>query len=782
LSRNRRPARLYLTTVLAGAGAPFGVLAQDLTVDLPEDLTVAPAIAAPAPLPVKVGEEQRPQEKVLFEADSVLRETSDSPIIAEGNVSAYFGERYLRADKLIYNPATDVVIAEGNVAITDANLETAFAGRVELSGDLRDGIIDNFSALLADNARLAADSAVREQGARTRLNRAVYTACNVCDDHGEEKTPTWRVKALRVTRDEERKVVRFHHAFFEIKGVPILYIPFIQTPDPSVERQSGFLTPNAGASSRLGFNFELPYYLGISNSQDATITPKFTTNDGILVQGEYRRRGANSYHVLAGGVIDSTNQPEPISPGPGQIAAPTTPGVRWHYFGKGYENLGENWRASYDLERVSDRTYLRFYDVERDGDLRQTLDRGRTNRLRSNARIEWNKAGHRLSVDSYLFQGLRDTDDASLTPYVLPLIDYSYTFADRLAGGRTSIRANIASLQRSNGVDTRRFTTSAFWEKDVITKNGHRFNFFAEARADAYFFQDLDQGTEICTDAAALCAANFPGLGSDDTSEFETRLAPSAGVEWSYPLARDFGSARIFLEPRIQIVASPANKNPNRIINEDSQSIEFDYAGLFDYNKATGYDAFEDGQRINAGLAASIEWPNGLTIEAEVGEQFRLQETNAFDLSSGLGETASDIVGSVNIRYGAKFGLENRFRIDDNNGSIQRAESLAYFTFGRAKGNVSYVRLREENVIADLARREELTAAGQFKLTDHWSIGAAWRLDLEGNRTIVQDFTIGYQDECSTFGLTLRRDRTQAVNLQPDTAVLLSFTLRSLVN
>ena len=98
-------------------------------------------------------------------------------------------------------------------------METAFAGRVELSGDLRDGIAENFSALLEDNARLAADSAVREQGARTRLNRAVYTSCNVCNNKGEAKTPTWRIKALRVTRDEERKVLRFHHAFLEIAGV-----------------------------------------------------------------------------------------------------------------------------------------------------------------------------------------------------------------------------------------------------------------------------------------------------------------------------------------------------------------------------------------------------------------------------------------------------------------------------------------------------------------------------------------------------------------------------------
>ncbi len=752
MSRNRRIAGLWMTTVLAGAGTaiPCAASAQDSL-----------AVSAQQASEEASGSTEEETEQVLFEADLVTREYDNGPIVAEGDVRAFFGERYLRADKLIYDPATDIVIAEGNVSITDENLETAFAGRVELSGDLRDGIAENFSALLEDNARLAADSAIREQGARTRLSKAVYTACNVCTREGKAKTPTWRVKALRVTHDKERKVVRFHHAFLEMKGVPILYVPFLQTPDPSVERQSGFLAPQIGASSRLGFNFEQPYYLAISNHQDATFYPKYTAEDGVLWQGEWRRRGKRGYHVLQGGVIDFNNQDQPDE---------DIPGVRWHYFGRGYRDFGEKWRASYDFERVSDDTYLRNYNVERRGDLRQELDRGRTNQLRSNARLTRATDKSRLTIDTFLFQGLRATDDASTTPYVLPLIDYRRNFSQKFAGGRFSVGANLASLQRTGGLDTRRFTASTNWERDIITPGGHRFNLFAEARADAYYFLDIDEGTEL-----------LPGVPGDPT-RFESRLAPTAGVEWSYPLTREFGGARLFLEPRVQLVASLANRNPADIINEDSQSIEFDYAGLFDYNKATGFDAFEDGQRMNVGLSASAEWPNGLVLEGAVGQQFRIQTTDAFDFSSGLGETSSDVVGSLNVRYGTLTGIENRFRIENDTGNIQRAESMAYFQTGRYSANVSYVRLNEENVVNNLVRREELTARGRVKLARHWSVAAAWRLDLEGNQTIRQDFTLGYDDECSTFGITYRRDRTQDNNLPRDNAVLINFTLKSLVN
>lgn len=761
MPRSRPFARYAVTAALTGAAAPFALsaMAQD---GAAETFGVEDA------------------SEILFEADNVYRESDTAPIIAEGDVRAFFGERYLRADKLIYDPTTDVVVAEGNVSITDEDLETIFAGRVVISGDLRDGIAENFSALLVENARLAADSAVQEQGARTRLNRAVYTACNVCDREGEAKIPTWRIKSLRVTRDVERKVVRFHHAFFEIKGVPILYTPFLQGPDPGVERQSGFLTPRVGASSRLGFNFELPYYFALSNSEDATFYPKYTAEDGILWQGEYRRRFKEGYHVFQGGLIDGPNQPEPEPPDPGQLPVESTPGVRWHIFGRGYQEFGDHWRASYDIERISDREYLRQYDVVRRGDISQQLNRGATNQLRSNFRLARGGTDSRLTIDTYLFQGLREQDDSSTTPYVLPLIDYTHRFRD-IAGGDIDLNANIASIYRTAGTDSQRFTAAAHWDRDVITPGGHRFHLFAEARGDLFFFQDLDEGTEICSSPTASCAVDFPGLANGEETDFVSRFAPSVGAEWSYPLARNFAGARLIIEPRVQLVASPAGLNKAEIINEDSQSIEFDYAGLFDFNKATGYDAFEDGQRANIGVSTSATWDNGIEIEGSVGRQFRIQTTDAFEFSSGLGEKSSDYVGSLNFRYKGLFGVENRFRLDGETGNFARLESLGYFRAGPLRGNVSYIRLNEENVRANLVRREELTAAGRLKFTRNWYAGGAWRLDLASDRTIRQDFTIGYQDECSTFGVTYRRDRTRTTNLEPDEAFLLTFTLRSLV-
>ncbi|MBY0422545.1 MAG: hypothetical protein K2Q06_09590, partial [Parvularculaceae bacterium] len=341
------PARLDVATVIAlskEAPAPQGMR---LAANLADRAVETPAAASSQDAARSDNAPDKP-ETVLFEADEVTRADETSPIIATGKVRAFAGGRYLEADRISYDQTTEIIVAEGSVSITEVVggvKQTGFADKVQLTGDLRDGIAEHFSALLDQGARLAGYDAVREQNARTRVRKGVFSTCNVCTSRGDRQTPTWRVKALRMTRDEERKVVRFRHAFFELKGVPILYMPYIQSADPSLERASGFLTPTFGSSSRLGFNLELPYYLAFSNHTDATFHPKYVSRDGMLWQAEVRQRGNHGGHVWQAGVIDfNPNKPDATGNLPVGV-----PGVRWHFFGAGSRTIGDNWRLSYDL-------------------------------------------------------------------------------------------------------------------------------------------------------------------------------------------------------------------------------------------------------------------------------------------------------------------------------------------------------------------------------------------------------------------------------------------------
>ena len=68
------------------------------SVDEPVTQLPPPTAEPPAPVPSS----ELNEDEILFEADYVSRATEDSAIIAQGNVRAYFGERYLIADALSY--------------------------------------------------------------------------------------------------------------------------------------------------------------------------------------------------------------------------------------------------------------------------------------------------------------------------------------------------------------------------------------------------------------------------------------------------------------------------------------------------------------------------------------------------------------------------------------------------------------------------------------------------------------------------------------------------------
>ena len=46
-----------------------------------------------------------------------------------------------------------------------------------------------------------------------------------------------RLKAGRIVRDSDAHEIKYHDAWMEIFGVPILYTPYFSTPDPTVKRQ-----------------------------------------------------------------------------------------------------------------------------------------------------------------------------------------------------------------------------------------------------------------------------------------------------------------------------------------------------------------------------------------------------------------------------------------------------------------------------------------------------------------------------------------------------------------
>ena len=707
------------------------------------------------------------QEAVLFQADAVVRQEADGPVVATGNVRATYGDRLLTADRVTFDPATDIVTASGDVAIYEPDGQVFFADEIDLTGDLRDGVATNFSALLEGDGRLAGSSAVRNRDGTNTLNNAVYTACEVCAEDGDERTPTWAIKALRVTQDENDKVIRFRNAVVEVLGVPIFYTPYVQVPDPSVKRQSGLLAPRIGTSSRLGFELEVPVYWAISDHQDVTFRPRHMTELGTLLQGEYRVRTRDAGAVIQTGFISpkdgsicSLGSDVPLTDQ--QLSDAGIGDIRWHFFGSAFKELNDGWLAEADLNLVGDDAYLQFYDVEPEGQLQDVLDVIKPDRLVSELAFTKREADRFTDISAIGFQSLRAVDDDDFQAFALPRVTHTQRFDMPRLGGDLEVVGNFLYLNRAAGLDTARALASATYEKAHTTRGGHRLRGFAQLRGDVYRFEDADLGVEACNVEDAnfdTCRQVLPRNGEDDGFT-TTRLLPTVGAEWSYPLAKLTDRATYILEPRAQLVVSPEEDFSRDIFNEDSQFFQFDTVTLFDWSKASGYDQWEDGTRLNYGLSGTAVYTNGFTIAGLVGQQIRAAETNVFDADTGLGEETSDIVGQIDLRYGSRFSLDNRFRFDKEDATLNRGESTLRANVGRFSTVLSYLRVETQELEAAGTRDEFLTASAAYQLTDRWSVGGGWRENLATGETTAQSILLRYRDQCTIFTVNYRFDNT----------------------
>ena len=77
----------------------------------------------------------------------------------------------------------------------------------------------------------------------------------------------------------------------EIYDFPVFYFPKFFHPDPSVKRQTGFLTPDLGSSQNTGRLCIYSLFLRIiSDDKDITIKPQLFNNNKFLLQNEFRQK------------------------------------------------------------------------------------------------------------------------------------------------------------------------------------------------------------------------------------------------------------------------------------------------------------------------------------------------------------------------------------------------------------------------------------------------------------------------------------------------------------
>lgn len=673
-----------------------------------------------------------------FQADELTYDSETKVYHATGNVEAIQGQRRMTADSVTFDSVNNIVTAEGNVVLYEPTGEVIHAERVQLTGDLANGIMTNMRAILADGAIITAAKADRSGGYLTTFKDASYTPCFLCANR-PDAAPLWRVRSVKVTSNREKKIVEFSHSWLEIRGVPIAYIPYFYQPDPSVKRKTGLLIPSFGQTSNLGTVVQVPIYVVLSDQADATITPWYTSAEGPVLQGEYRQ-------ALRNGDITAE----------GSITYDSEDRVRGHIFSENRYDIDDNWRGGLDVRRTSGRAYLREYGFN--------SSRSLTSKLYGEGFYDRDYA----HADMMAFQNLEDNVDQDTVPYVTPYADYYYSGIDDVLGGSTDMRVGTAILTRKNGEDTRRLTARGQWQRPVMGPYGSVLEFGTALWADGYDVSE--QQTETRQN-------KFNGQVG--------RVFPQANARVRMPFVREGKTTQQIVEPVAEVVLAPSWGNPSRIPNEDSQDFELQDTNLFGFNRLPGVDVVDKGPRVNYGLNWSLFGSGSRSASAFIGQSYSVLDQNsdssngAFGKGTGLQGNVSDVVGMVDLRPASWVDVIYRNRLDDQTLAFHRNELTTRIGVPALRMQGTYVRY-EERPQNDLRSREEVDYAVDARLTRFWRSRVYGVTDIESESQREIGLRLTYEDECFIFSTTLARQNFRDGDVNPRNIIFFRVGFKTL--
>src|SRR6202044_1862663 len=231
------------------------------------------------------------------------------------------------------------------------------------------------------------------------------------------------------------------NAQLEFFGVPLAYLPYGSAPDPTVKKKTGFLMPEVKTGT-YGYGIETPFFWNIAPDYDATFNPRFTTQQGVLLQAEFcQRLLTGSYQIRAYGIDQLDPSAYAGQPGDRQFRG----GVET----KGEFALNDKWVWGWEGVVLSDYMLLSDYRLSV---YKDAFNSFLTLPPEATSQIFLTGVGNRSYFDARTIFYLSLSGAQTQVPVVWPVVDYSNVINHPVLGGEVSYKTNFTNLTRTDAV------------------------------------------------------------------------------------------------------------------------------------------------------------------------------------------------------------------------------------------------------------------------------------------------------------------------------------------
>ena len=712
---------------LMGIGSPKHFASYTLVgLSLGSTLCYAQSEWASCPLPSLPVEQvarpdQLPPEAVYIEADSAaFREQGVSEMT--GNVYISQKDVKLRADQASYEQPAGVIKSQGNVNFRNdklnVNSQTLHYNLPQQQGEMQQA---EYYINGADGHGKS-DKVVQTTSNETQLENSSYTTC----------APTandWNLSAKKIKLDHTKQRGTAKDVTLNIKDVPVFYFPYLSFPLTN-ERQSGFLWPNIGTSSKSGVQVSTPYYFNLAPNYDLTLTPTFIGRRGLQLGSEFRfltedSKGSLKYVVLPDDRVSDVNN-------------------RYYFNVQDDTQLNDHASISVRAEGVSDNDYFT--------DLGNSL--AATSTVNLERRFEYRQNGEDWAFKGVL-QNYQVLDGSTKPHSKLPQLTFRYH-----------------PLKKGNGVNFDVETEYTHFTGSDTETNGSRLD--VATRASKKF---SGYNNAVYVKPSITVRHTEYALDDGDDTHLQ-RTVPTASVDSGMVFERPIRSGKYTqtLEPRLFYTYTPY-RDQSAIPVFDSSERSLSYSQLFAENRYNGKDRIGDNNRLTASVTTRVQSPKDGSelFRASVGQMYYFADRKVTlpdetALTGRRSELVMEAAGDINART--------------------NVSSTAYWDTSEEQFNAGEVRVRYKDpkqriLNVGYAQRksdfESANVAFSVPVKAGWKAVGAVEQDLLNNRNLETVVGAEYETCCWKTRIA-SRNYLQTDNETRDNAVYLELELKGLGN
>ena len=551
----------------------------------------------------------------------------------------------------------------------------------------------------------------------TIVKKGVFTTCKKQKD----KCPPWQFKAAEIKHNKNKKTIYYKNAWLEIYDKPIVYFPKFFHPDPTVNRQSGFLIPTIKSSSSHGDSISVPYFQVISDNKDITFSPQFFGNNEALFQNEFRQENKNSSHISDFSLKKKSGA------------------SKSHFFSNTISNLNftnfDSGELEVNVETTSNNTYLKSHNIKTEITNNSSL-------LNSFLSLKANKEDLFLEARFESYEDLTKEKSSDKYEYLLPSLELSKSFNNNL---------NLTSTAYNKNYDTNIF-------EKVLTNN-------------LKYSSNPKISSKGIINKFSLLLKNVTTEG-DNSQKYESDLRShnysSFMYDISYPMKNSGNKYDNFITGKASFMYSP-NKNRN-VQNLDRR---INIKNIYSQDRLGLSDSVEGGQSITLGGEYSlINKNNKNLLKANIASVFRDKSDESLPTKSTINNKGSDFIGSLLFEPNDNLKLDYNFSLDNDFSSTNYNLLKADFTVNKFVTSFEYLQENDE-----VGSESYFSNNVKLGLTNSSSLKYMTRRNRKTDLTEYYNLIYEYKNDCLTAAIQYNKNYYSDKDLKPTEEIFLSISI-----